>query len=772
MYDKDNPLFHNPLPLQEASVDYICENLDKVCTSVITEPGGDPKLKFIDENKFFHTELSEQLIIKLCEKNKMDDLVLSLFSSECTRLKHVKLKNASSLSIRGLKTLKGHKILDLEVIGLTRATVTDLISCLGEWSLQNLRLLNVANSTFMDNKKFCVVVALSKLQNLQVLNVARTEFSNSSLELVVEDLPRLESLNMSCTNVNDISALRKIKNRLKYLAMAGLKFPLASSDKVVDVVTSLRELVYLDVSEDSDDRAPGDLVVAGDRFRVKILLLKHKNWPNLRYFDISGKEEIEVEVMTSFLSSHQLNFLGVFLNDICRDRIFTDPTHPAYFGDKVVSGYGNERQILDALRRYIDRPLYITKALYFLFKMTTGNFEARIENSSPRIDIITLVLSCAREYPSVFQIQMAATACLFNLSKADLSNKIHPRILRDIVKTDLDAMETFPQHQQLQKNVLLTISSLRILQEVEFDKYRCARLVLDCLCSWQDHHMNKMSVAICSILAAKISTEETSELGSQPNYMKKLLSIVRGRTQDAVVDITMKFTLSALWNLTDDSPRTCQVFLDENGMELYIKVLKSFPGTLAIETKVLGLFNNIAEVPDLRDNLMLDTFVEILRNLLHSSNIEVSYFAAGIVAHLTSNAVHRWDWGLSAKTITKKSLAHELWTVVNGWMEPEDDLFAYRSFKPFFSLLDEAQEEGVQLWAVWAIHHVCSKNSERYCSMLLGEGGHKVLLDLVRTPTTHHVVANIAEQVLQTMVQKGLLSQQETIGQREVFVSF
>jgi hypothetical protein len=34
-------------------------------------------------------------------------------------------------------------------------------------------------------------------------------------------------------------------------------------------------------------------------------------------------------------------------------------------------------------------------------------------------------------------------------------------------------METFPQHQQLQKNVLLTICSDRILQEVNFDKYRC-----------------------------------------------------------------------------------------------------------------------------------------------------------------------------------------------------------------------------------------------------------------------------------------------------------
>ena len=87
-----------------------------------------------------------------------------------------------------------------------------------------------------------------------------------------------------------------------------------------------------------------------------------------------------------------------------------------------------------------------------------------------------------------------------------------------------------------------------------------------------------MSVAICSILAAKISTEETSTLGSQSAYMKKLLSIVRGRMQDSLMDITMKFTLSALWNLTDESPKTCKVFLDERGMELFLDVLRTFPG--------------------------------------------------------------------------------------------------------------------------------------------------------------------------------------------------
>lgn len=103
-------------------------------------------------------------------------------------------------------------------------------------------------------------------------------------------------------------------------------------------------------------------------------------------------------------------------------------------------------------------------------------------------------------YKTVFNIQMAATACLFNLTKGELGKILHPRILSDTVKVNLNAMEEFPQHQQLQKNVLLTICSDRILQDVSFDHFRCAKLVMDCLCKWQDLSMNRMSVAICSIL--------------------------------------------------------------------------------------------------------------------------------------------------------------------------------------------------------------------------------------------------------------------------------
>jgi len=72
---------------------------------------------------------------------------------ECSFVsRHVQLPDAGKLSIQGLRVLKGHKISNLEVSRMV-VTVNDLISCLGEWTLQNLRSLNVAHSTFVDGSR-------------------------------------------------------------------------------------------------------------------------------------------------------------------------------------------------------------------------------------------------------------------------------------------------------------------------------------------------------------------------------------------------------------------------------------------------------------------------------------------------------------------------------------------------------------------------------------------------------------------------------------------
>lgn len=52
----------------------------------------------------------------------------------------------------------------------------------------------------------------------------------------------------------------------------------------------------------------------------------------------------------------------------------------------------------------------------------------------------------------------------------------------------------------------------------------------------------------------------------------------------------------------DNYPIEILIFLRIGGMELYLKTLQTFPGETSVETKVLGLINNIAgnnSIPDL-----------------------------------------------------------------------------------------------------------------------------------------------------------------------------
>ncbi|XP_057336144.1 protein zyg-11 homolog B-like isoform X2 [Microplitis mediator] len=756
-------MFESPRSLQEVCVDFICDNVLALCEvhssnigstnfnqlSTTTTEGrliynanddngllvtassaaasvndinfcSLTRLNFKDPEIFLPAQISEQLLASLCEKKALSDLTITLFDSKTTILRHVRLKDASSLSVKGLKVLKQHKIIDLEVNGL-KVTINDLIGCLGQWSLDNLRSLSVAKGSFIDCSRVCVFMALSKLRALHTLNVSGTEFNKHGLEIIVEDLPLLESLDISCTRVDDITPLKKCKNRLKSLAMYNLK--ITGYGNLKTVLSELDLLRNLDISDEKDSHTFE--MFAPIRSKITDLLRAVHCMPYLSSLDISGKDEIEVKDLKEFLKNHpHLEFLGLVHSDACYEDSLINPANKDYRPGLIVSGMATEAQILEGLRRYPHRPIYVQKCLYNLFRLTPHFNE-------PRVDVIKLVIPGMRAHPEEFRVQMAATACLYNLTKGELATKIHPFVLKQIVDLTLTAMESYPNHYQLQKNTLLTLCSDRILQDVPFDKYRCAKLVMNCLSAFDDASMNRMSVAICSILAAKISTVETSMLGSKPQYMSKLLSMVRSKIQLRSVDITMRFTLSALWNLTDESAATCKVFLEEGGMELFLEVLECFQGESSVETKVLGLLNNIAEVGHLRQRLMQSRFIRMLSMLLDSEHIDVSYFAAGIAAHLLSDGpCALMTWTADPSLPTREQLLDQLANAVTNWQTPQGEMVAYRSFQPFFSLLKRKQAYPVQLWAVWAIHHVCTKNPKRYCDMLVQEGG-TVLLKLL-----------------------------------------
>lgn len=55
---------------------------------------------------------------------------------------------------------------------------------------------------------------------------------------------------------------------------------------------------------------------------------------------------------------------------------------------------------------------------------------------------------------------------------------------------------------------------------------------------------------------------------------QQLLAIVQQKAMMGVVDSTLKFALSALWNLTDEMPTAARNFIECRGLELYEEVLE------------------------------------------------------------------------------------------------------------------------------------------------------------------------------------------------------
>ena len=286
-------MYESPGSLQDACLDYICENISEICEAQpSSDEDGQSSLVFSAEEVFLPSYFSDQILACLCEKHKLTDQTMTLFDAKCTSLKRAKIKDAP-LTLRGLRMLKSHKLIELEATGLKNITVNDLVGCLGEWSLANLRHLNVANSTFLSNAKFHVVVSLSKLRKLQTLNVSYTEFNERGLEIIAEDLPCLESLDISNTPVNDLSPLRKCKHSLRSLSMYNLRA--SHSEDIVPVLAELTNLHHLDVSDDFSVQPFMNL--QPQKFKIQDLLQRTKCFPHLVSLDISGKEGIPEELL-------------------------------------------------------------------------------------------------------------------------------------------------------------------------------------------------------------------------------------------------------------------------------------------------------------------------------------------------------------------------------------------------------------------------------------------------------------------------------------------
>ncbi|XP_011484781.2 protein zyg-11 homolog isoform X2 [Oryzias latipes] len=686
----------------------------------------------------FPPELADRLLQTMASKEMLNDSTVGIFrDSKELRLRRASIRCCVMSAEAFRLALCPHRLLELDASwaseGLTGASVVSGLVSSPECSVSLQRLsLNGLHLDWGSLEESCI--GFSSLLGLRTLHLANTDLTDDILEDICS-LPHLESLDISCTPVSNLSALLQCKNSLRSLIAHRLRQLNMSPSRLLFVLSQLDALRHLDFS---DDRLPAEDTDGRDGDEVARQLLEGSSQilPSLVSLDLSGRKMIGEAALAAFVESRSgLIFLGLLATGLSSSHVLTS------LRNLKVTGEANENQVCEALRRYTERECFVQKALVQLYRLTTD-----ADTAQP--DMLELVLGTMKSHPSSLHVHLVATACVFNLTTQDLAEAMPVSLIRSTITQLLHAMKTFPNHQQVQKNCLLALCSDYILQDIPFDRYVAAMLVINWLSNHQDPTLQRMAVAVISILVAKLSKEETAKLSQDVVFMKQLLAIVQQKAMVGVVDSTLKFALSALWNLTDEMPSAARSFIQCQGLELYEEVLESYYNEPTIQQKILGLLNNIAEVKELQADLMDEGLLEHILILLKDTQVEVGvrYFAGGILAHLTSKA-EAWTLDQDFRDAILKQLHESITT----WAHLEREMVSYRSFRPFCPLLQTCQPSGVQLWAVWAIHLVCSQNTSHYSSMLERDGVTELLKALAAHPDTHSDIQRLVGSILRTV---------------------
>uniref|UniRef100_A0A8D3AG28 Protein zer-1 homolog-like C-terminal domain-containing protein n=1 Tax=Scophthalmus maximus TaxID=52904 RepID=A0A8D3AG28_SCOMX len=716
-----------PRALSDLCLAQVCRSLDSQCSR---RADGSMSLS---RAPLFPQETADQLLHRMVTAGILNDTTVGIFRDrEVLRLRRASIRCCPVSAAAFRLALCPHRLQELDASwvpgGISGANIVSGLASNPECrsSLQRLSLNGLCLDWESLDEDEGVRVGFGCLQGLRTLNLADTDLTDAALEDICT-LPQLETLDVSCSAVSELTALLGCKNTLRsFIAHRLRQFDMSPAGLLL-VLSQLHALRHLDFSDDHFAVGDGD-GGDGDEAARQLLEGSPRLLPSLVSLDISGRKRVTEAAVRVFVEARSgLVFLGLLATGVSSCDVLSSQ------GNLKVTGEANENQVCESLRRYRGRECFVREALVHLYNLTT-------DIDKPRPDILKVSWSAPFADRITIRADVNSSSQCWNFA----GNESHGC-------QSLIGFGKFKQMEQIvQKNCLLALCSDYILQDVPFDKYLAATLVINWLSSHEDPTLQRMAVAVISVLVAKLSTEQTAQLSKDVFIMKQLLAIVQQRAMEGEADSTLKFALSALWNLTDEMPNAAHNFIQCQGLELYEEVLESYYTEPSIQQKVLGLLNNIAEVEDLQAALLEEDLLQHVLALLQDPQVEVGvrYFAGGILAQLVSRPE---AWTLDEEL--RATIVKELHTSIMTWTSLEREMVSYRSFQPFCPLLQTCQPSGVQLWAVWAVHLVCSQNASHYSRMLEKEGVTELLKALAARPDTHSDIRGLSESVLRMVEQ-------------------
>ncbi|XP_066603108.1 protein zer-1 homolog [Prorops nasuta] len=737
----------NPESLRDLCFNLICQNLDTISE---VDSSGHRTLK---KGIVFPSEICEK-IIEHAQRTKaanFNDSFFSIFKNAfTTKLKRIKIVD-SSLTDQSIETLTSHQLTQLELVDCPKITEKSIeyINAKSE----NLQIMAFRGDTpILPNtapfdiyyKRGYIFKAL-KLKRLALEHLDLQRPSHEYLNLLA-GMPKLTHLDLSsCSSIDsfhfysllpNLTALNLYNVRINHIAV-----------EFVENICHLKKLIHLDISQSN---------IKNGKFENPNIILDElvRGLPKLISLDISGTnlagrgvaekltandtELCDIPGLASRVKN-PLNFLGLYgtVHGACKRHDI-----PA----RVISGDANEDQMLIAAHVCMNNKQELLQKilsdLYHIFRYQTCN---KMDQALP------IVLEAMEKHPKQKHIQVSGSATLFYIIKTKDENKFVASMKRRIIGTLLNGMTAFKDEESMMRNGCLALCQFHIPRDVMWNYEAVVKILLHSVkYSEPEGFVQRIGIYLLNSMACQVEGKEKRLLGDL-GCVTTMLDLVTYRLESGIFDDVLEVAWSTMWNITDETPINCERFLAEKGMDLFLQCVQQYPRKEELMRNMMGLLGNVAEVDYLRKHLMEDRYIAVFASLLNSKSdgIEVSYNAAGILAHIASDGAKAW----TVESQDRDEILVRMVIAIKRW-----DLFSqrninYRSFLPLLRLLDVYHTPACRYWAAWALANLTNVYPTKYCELVEKEGGLEKLQNLLCHPGPIPSVKELAQMVIKNCYQ-------------------
>jgi len=229
----------------------------------------------------------------------------------------------------------------------------------------------------------------------------------------------------------------------------------------------------------------------------------------------------------------------------------------------------------------------------------------------------------------------------------------------------------------------------------------------------------------CYKIVQNMEQQERCDLG--PEIIDTMMKVVQQKLDIVVCDEVLETAWEIIWALCDRVPGNSRHFLDQRGLEVFLRCKETFPQKQKLLENMVGLFTIVAGYRTNRPRLMTSAFVQVINDLLDPQDGEVntSYFAAEVVVHLASDGPSAWFTVKPERDLVLARLVRgsNSW-VMNGQWE-------YVTLIDVIKLLNVEDIECV-LWATKTIASLINGKADHFCPMLTKQGGLKSILTNIK----------------------------------------